>query len=51
MAEEKSILRRIGHFHRKARNIIEDWVKKTSLEIAELAKLHQYAIAREDLRA
>jgi hypothetical protein len=45
----KGILRRIGHFHRKACNIIEDWVKKTSLEIAELAKRHQYAIAREDL--
>jgi putative transposase len=45
----KGILRRIGHFHRKACNIIEDWAKKTSLEIAELAKRHQYAIAREDL--
>jgi hypothetical protein len=37
----KGILRRIGHFHRKARKIIEDWAKKTSLEIAELAKRHQ----------
>jgi putative transposase len=45
----KGILRRIGHFHRKACNIIEDWAKKVSLEIAELAKQHQYAIAREDL--
>ncbi|MCC6028316.1 MAG: RNA-guided endonuclease TnpB family protein, partial [Archaeoglobus sp.] len=45
----KGILRRIGHFHRKARNIIEDWAKKVSREIAELAKRHQYAIAREDL--
>jgi putative transposase len=45
----KGILRRIGHFHRKACNIIEDWAKKTSLEIAELAKRHQYAVAREDL--
>jgi IS605 OrfB family transposase len=44
----KGILRRIRHFHRKARNIIEDWAKKVSLEIAELAK-HQYAVAREDL--
>jgi putative transposase len=40
----KGILRRIGHFHRKACNIIEDWAKKVSLEIAELAK-HQYAVA------
>jgi putative transposase len=45
----KGILRRIGHFHRKACNIIEDWAKKTSREIAELAKRHQYAVAREDL--
>jgi len=45
----KGILRRIGHFHRKACNIIEDWAKKVSREIAELAKQHQYAIAREDL--
>jgi IS605 OrfB family transposase len=45
----KGILRRIGHFHRKARNIVEDWAKKVSREIAELAKRHQYAVAREDL--
>jgi len=44
----KGILRGIGHLHRKARNIIEDWAKKVSREIAELAK-HQYAVAREDL--
>ena len=45
----KGILRRIKHFHRKACKIVEDWVKKTSREIAELAKRHQYAVAREDL--
>jgi putative transposase len=45
----KGILRRIRHFHRKACNIVDDWAKKTSLEIAELAKRHQYAVAREDL--
>ena len=45
----KGILRGIGHFHRKACNIIEDWAKKVSREIAELAKRHQYAVAREDL--
>ena len=45
----KGILRRIGHFHRKACNIIEDWAKKVSREIAELAKRHRYAVAREDL--
>jgi IS605 OrfB family transposase len=36
-------------FHRKARNIIEDWAKKTSHEIVSLAKQYQYAVAREDL--
>ena len=44
----KGILRRIGHFHRKARKIIEDWAKKTSLEIAELARQHSDAVARPD---
>ena len=45
----RGILKRARHFHRKARNIIEDWAKKVSREIAELARRHQYAVAREDL--
>jgi IS605 OrfB family transposase len=45
----RGVLNRIKHFHRKARNIIEDWAKKTSHKIATLAKQHQYAVAREDL--
>jgi len=45
----RGILKRVRHFHRKARDIIEDWAKKVSREIAELARRHQYAIAREDL--
>jgi putative transposase len=45
----RGILKRVRHFHRKACNIIEDWAKKVSREIAELAKRHQYAVAREDL--
>jgi IS605 OrfB family transposase len=45
----KGILKRIRHFHRKACKIVEDWAKKVSLEIAELAKQHRYAVAREDL--
>ncbi|MFP3228564.1 MAG: RNA-guided endonuclease TnpB family protein [Caldisphaera sp.] len=43
------IRRRIKSFHRKARNIIEDWAKKTSHEIVALAKQYQYTLAREDL--
>jgi IS605 OrfB family transposase len=45
----RGILKRIKHFHRKAHNIVDDWVKKVSREIVELAKRHQYAVAREDL--
>jgi IS605 OrfB family transposase len=42
----KEILRRI---HRKARNILEDWARKTSLEIVRFATRLGYAVAREDL--
>jgi IS605 OrfB family transposase len=45
----RGILNRIRYFHRKARNIVEDWAKKVSHKIASLAKQHQYAVAREDL--
>jgi IS605 OrfB family transposase len=40
---------RIRYFHRRARNIVEDWAKKVSHKIASLAKQHLYAVAREDL--
>jgi transposase, IS605 OrfB family, central region len=45
----KEILRRIRSYHRKARNILEDWARKTSLEIVRFAKRLGYAVAREDL--
>jgi len=45
----RGIRERIRYFHRKARNIVEDWAKKTSHKIAVLAKQNQYAVAREDL--
>jgi IS605 OrfB family transposase len=45
----RGIRERIKYFHRKARNIVEDWAKKVSLTIVSLAKQHQYAVAREDL--
>jgi len=45
----RGIRERIRYFHRKARNIIEDWAKKTSHEIVVLARQKQYAVAREDL--
>jgi putative transposase len=52
MEEEKiytNILNRIRSYHRKARDILEDWARKTSLEIVMMAKRLGYAVAREDL--
>jgi len=43
------IRRRVRHFHRKARNIIEDWARRTAHIIVSLAKQGQLAVAREDL--
>jgi len=43
------IRRRVRHFHRKARNIIEDWARKTAHTIISLARQGQLAVAREDL--
>jgi putative transposase len=34
----KGILNRIRSYHRKARNILEDWARKTSLEIVGLLR-------------
>jgi IS605 OrfB family transposase len=45
----KAILNRIRSYHRKARNIHEDWARKTSLRIVELSKKLGHAVAREDL--
>jgi putative transposase len=45
----RGILNRIRSYHRKARDILEDWARKTSLEMVELAKELGYAVAREDL--
>jgi len=45
----KGILDRIRHFQRKAWSIIEDWAKKTALEIVMIAEQNSYAVAREDL--
>jgi IS605 OrfB family transposase len=45
----RGIRKRIKSFHRKARNIIDDWAKKVSHTIVLLAKQRQHAVAREDL--
>jgi IS605 OrfB family transposase len=41
--------RRVRHFHRKAKNVIEDWARKTAHTIISLAKQSQLTVAREDL--
>jgi IS605 OrfB family transposase len=46
----KAILNRIRSYHRKARDILEDWARKTSLGIVIFAKRLGYAVAREDLK-
>jgi len=43
------ILSRIRYFHRRARNIVENWARKTALLIAATALSLQSAVAREDL--
>jgi len=45
----RGILNRIRSYHRKARNILEAWARKTSLGIVRFAKKLGYAVAREDL--
>jgi predicted transposase len=44
------IRRRVRYFRRKARNIMEDWARRTSHMIISLARQGQLALAREDLR-
>jgi len=43
------ILHRIRHFYKKARNIVEDWARKTAVRVVEEAKRRSYAVAVEDL--
>jgi len=43
------IRKRVRRFYRKARNIMEDWARRTSHTIISLAKQSQLAVAREDL--
>ncbi len=45
----KAIPNRIKSYHRKARDILEDWARKASPKIVRLAKKLGYAVAREDL--
>jgi len=44
----RGVLERVRSFYRKARNVIEDWAKKVSKNIAETAKSNGFVV--EDLR-
>ena len=46
----RGILNRIRALHRRAKNILTDWARKTALRIVEEAKSLKAAVAREDLR-
>jgi len=43
------IRERIRRLHEKARNVVEDWAKRTAKRIVEEARERQYAVAIEDL--
>jgi IS605 OrfB family transposase len=45
----RGVLNRIRSYHRKARNVLEDWARKAPLKMARLAVKLQYALVREDL--
>jgi hypothetical protein len=45
----RGVLNRIRSYHRKARNVLEDWARKAPLKMVRLAVKLQYAVAREDL--
>jgi len=45
----RGILNRIRSYHRKAKNVLEDWAGKAPLKMIRLALKLQYALAREDL--
>lgn len=45
----RGVLDRIRYFHKKARNIVEDWARKVALVVVLRAKQNSYAVAREDL--
>ena len=42
-------MNRIRSYHRRARNILEDWARKSSLKMVRLAMKLQHALVREDL--
>jgi len=45
----KELQARIRHYYEKARNVVEDWARKTAKRIVEEARERQCAVAIEDL--
>jgi len=48
-SRRSGILERIRRLHKKARDVVEDWAKKTAVRIVEEARRQSYAVAVEDL--
>ena len=46
----RGVLNRVKSFYRKSRNIVVDWARKVSKDIAEISKSNRFAVAVEDLR-
>jgi len=47
--KSKKLQGRIRRLHKKARDVVENWAKKTAVRIVEEAKRRSYAVAVEDL--
>jgi len=48
-SRRSGIRERIRRLHKKARDVVEDWAKKTAVRVVEEAKRRSYAVAVEDL--
>jgi len=48
-SRRRGILERIRRAYKKARDVVEDWARKTAVRIVEEAKRQNYAVAIEDL--
>jgi len=47
--KSKRLQERIRRLHKKSRDVVEDWARKTAVRIVEEAKRQSYAVAVEDL--
>jgi len=47
--KSKRLQKRIRRLYKKARDVVEDWARKTAVRVVEEAKRRSYAVAVEDL--